>query len=341
MTRIVAVITFLLLPLTDVVAQDRPEDILVSLRFVDARLKTILDSISSESGVAFSYNTRKINTDQEVSYSAENIALKDVMAELGVTTGYDFSFVENHIVIKPGKKSHTLSGYVSDSENGEVLIGATVFIEELKTGTITNPYGFYSITLPSNAYTVVLSYIGFESSDHLVDLSTNTKMDIQLTEATPMLPEVIVKGTKPRIIDEIQVGKINLKPREVARLPALMGELDVIKSLQTIPGIMLQADGSTFFSVRGGHKDQNLILIDEAPIYNTSHLLGFFSTIIPDAIRDLSIYKSDIPISHGGRLSSLIDIKTNDGNNRNMQVWGSVGLVASKLAVEGPIKKSE
>ncbi len=338
----------LLMPVFSAFSQDKLPDISISVHVTHKPLKEVLTLISEKSGIAFSYNTRKISGDKIITYHAENILLNKILDDLGEISGYQFSYVEEQIIIKPRKpgksgsvKSFTVSGYILDKKTGESLIGATVYIEELKTGTASNPYGFYSLTLPEGNYTLTYSFIGYQEVSQTIRLTSDTSLDMDVEESAPLLPEIIVQGSRPKPAEEIQLSSINLKPKDISELPSLMGELDVIKSLQVIPGIKLQSDGSTYFSVRGGDKDQNLILIDEATIYNPSHLLGFFSTIVPDAIKDITVYKNDMPASQGGRLSSLIDIKTNEGNTKNFQVWGGLGLIASKLAIEGPIRKDK
>jgi hypothetical protein len=223
--------------------------------------------------------------------------------------------------------------------NGEALIGATIFIQELKVGTAANAYGFFSITLPVGSYEVVASFIGYKPISKVVSLQVSTMENILLTEEPPLLEEIIVTPSE-EVAEEVQVNKLNVQPRAVEERPALFGEVDVVKSLESVPGFKLHSDGSTFYYVRGGQRDQNLVLIDDSPIYNPSHLLGLFSTIIPDAVTDINIYKGDIPASMGGRLSSTLDIHTKKGNDQFTQVWGNVGLISTKLGVEGPIKKN-
>ncbi len=322
------------------------DTISITIQVSNIALNEAMKLITDQSGLSFSYNTKNIETDKKLSLSLTNATIKQVLGQLEEQTGYRFTLVERQIIIKPPKgsnrdqvKQFTISGYISDSTNGEALIGTTIYIKELKSGTVANAYGFYSLTLPEHDYSIEYSFIGFETIRRNVSLNSNVNIDIEFKSAVPLLPEVIVRGIKPKAIEEIQTSKTYIRPSEISEIPSLMGELDVIKGLQTIPGIKMHSDGSTFFSVRGGAKDQNLILIDEAPIYNPSHLLGLFSTVVPEAINDLTIYKGDFPVSHGGRLSSLIDIKTNEGNLKNLEIWGSIGLISTKLAIEAPIKK--
>ncbi len=325
----------------------------ISLELSDVPLHQVMDSIESRLDLAFSFSSRKVDVDQKVSIHVSNESLSEVFLLLSSQTNYSFSLIEQQIIIKKKakasvkqsltikKQSFTISGFVSDSLNGESLVGTTVLIKELGQGTITNLYGFYSMTVAPGDYTVEYSFIGYKKEIKVIKLRSNVSYNIEFTTNSEVLPEVIVKGSKPREIEEIQTSKSYVSPKEIIQMPSLMGELDVIKSLSTIPGVKMYADGSTFFSVRGGAKDQNLILLDEAPIYNPSHLLGLFSSIIPEAINDMTLYKGDFPASYGGRLSSLVNIKTNEGNLKNLSVWGSLGLISTKIGVEAPFVKDK
>lgn len=324
------------------------DSIIVDLDFVETSLEEVLDEISNQSGVVFSFNPKRIPLDEKITYRVQGGNLNDVLADLAVLLDIEFERVEEQIVIRPNtveeleaQNEYTISGFIKDESSGESMIGTTVMLEETGGGVICNPYGFYSITLPEGTYTLQYSFVGYKTVRRKVELTSNKSLNVDLVEFAPMLPEIIVESSGIRPLEEVQMSNTKLKPVEVQEMPSLFGEPDVIKSLQSIPGIKPHSDGSTFFYVRGGNKDQNLILVDEAPIYNPSHLLGFFSTIIPDAVKDIKIYKGDIPASQGGRLSSLINVKTNDGNMKNFQTWGTIGLVSSKLAIEGPFKKDK
>ncbi|HEY0741766.1 MAG TPA: TonB-dependent receptor, partial [Chryseosolibacter sp.] len=257
--------------------------------------------------------------------------------------------VENQIVLKPEKKTSvqkadlpvTLSGYVKNQKTGEALIGSTIYITELQTGTTTNGHGYYSITVPKGNYTIKYSFVGFKDFVRAVSLGNSIQSDLMMEEDIPELQQVIITDDyNENPVSEIQVGKLNMSPVLVEQRPAFFGELDVIKSLESVPGVKMHSDGSTFYSVRGGNRDQNLVMIDDAPIYNPSHLLGLFSTVIPDAVNDVNLYMGDMPASLGGRLSSVLDIRTKKGNDQHFQAWGNFGLISTKLGIEGPFKKS-
>lgn len=237
---------------------------------------------------------------------------------------------------------YTLSGYLKDKKSGETLIGATVYIKETKQGIVTNPYGFYSISLPKGEYTVNITFVGYNKMEKKVNLSANTILSEELESENVQMEQVVITSTrKDENVSRTQMGMAKIDPRKLSSLPVLMGESDIMKSIQLMPGVQTASEGSSGFSVRGGSTDQNLILLDEAPVYNASHLMGFFSVFNSDAIKDATLYKGDIPASNGGRLSSLLDIRMKDGNRKEYHVSGGIGIISSRLTVEGPIKKDK
>jgi len=323
----------------------------ISIEAQNKTLTEILTEISLSAGISFSYSPEQFNLDRKISISMENVPVSEVLDNLCAEADLTYVIVEEQVVLKPaadnakekseaGKDLYSVSGYVYDMKTGEALIGANIFIQELAIGVITNPFGFYSVTLPGGKYTLKFSYVGFKKLIIPLNLNTNISKDFQLEPEISSMQEVTIRrdqdeGTPVRI----QMNQLNLEPRTVSIMPALLGEADVIKSLQFVPGINLMGDGSTLFFVRGGNKDQNLILLDDAPIYMPSHMLGFFSTIVPDAIKDIKIFKGDMPAEYGGQLSSLIDIRSKDGNMNQWGFNGSFGLVSVKGTVEGPVIK--
>ena len=238
---------------------------------------------------------------------------------------------------------YTVSGSVKDKKNGEQLVGVTIGVKEIPgTGTITNEYGFYSLTLPKGNYKILYSYIGYRTDTLAVNLDKNIKSDVQLIDESLLVQEVVVSAKRmDENIQSVQSGISKINPKEVSKMPMLLGERDLIKTMQLMPGVKSAGEGSSGFYVRGGTGDQNLILLDEAPVYNASHLLGFFSTFNTDAIRDATLYKGTQPAQYGGRLSSVLDIKMNEGNNQDYSIGGGIGLISSKLNIEGPIVKDK
>jgi hypothetical protein len=240
------------------------------------------------------------------------------------------------------QEKFTLNGYVKDAANGEELIGVSVYLPELKAGTVTNSYGFYSLTLPKGTYDVQFSYLGYSLQKLSVTLDRDIANNVELLSEAEVIEEVVISE---RAIDEnvvsLQMSKNTLDMNRVRKLPALFGEVDIIKNIQMLPGVITAGEGTSSFYVRGGSADQNLILIDEAPIYDPSHLFGLFSVFNADVIKDSELYKGGIPARYGGRLSSILDVRTKDGNNKEFHGSGGIGSMAARMMVEGPIKKDK
>ncbi len=239
------------------------------------------------------------------------------------------------------QKKHTVSGNIKDFKTGEDLIGAIITVKGTEQGAVTNEYGFFSITLPEGTYTLVISYLGFNKQEKEVQLTENVRLPIEMEEETENI-EVIVTGEREdKNVTDTKMSAQTLTAEQIKKLPALFGEVDVIKNIQTLPGVAIAGEGNTGLYVRGGGSDQNLILIDEAPVFNASHLLGIFSVFNSDALKSAELYKGAIPAQHGGRLSSLLDIRTRDGNLKKYTATGGIGLIASRLTLEGPIQKEK
>ena len=244
------------------------------------------------------------------------------------------------------QKTYSVSGTVKDKKNGELLIGVSVKVsEDPAINVVANEYGFYSLSLPEGNYTLVISNPGYKDFEQQIKVDQNIKLDLPLipqeTE-TKTIDEVVVTAIKKdKNLTSAQMGAETLNIKNIEKLPVLFGEKDVMKTIQLLPGIKSNGEGSSGFSVRGGATDQNLILLDEAPVYNASHLLGFFSTFNSDALKDASIIKGNSPAQYGGRLSSVLDVKMKDGNNKDYNVNGGIGLISSRLSVEGPIQKEK
>jgi hypothetical protein len=236
----------------------------------------------------------------------------------------------------------TISGYVKDATNGEALIGATVYIRQISNGTTTNEYGFYSITLPSTSYDVQFSYIGYVTQLKAVDLTVNQRIDIELDAEREELEEVVIEGEREQAsVENLEMSTNKLDIKTILKIPAFLGESDVLRSIQLLPGVSTVGEGASGFNVRGGSVGQNLVLLDEAPVYNTSHLFGFFSVFNPDAVKDTKLYKGAIPSRYGGRLASLLDVRMKEGNSKRFEGAGGVGTVFSRLVLEAPIVKDK
>ncbi|MDI5949526.1 TonB-dependent receptor [Flavobacterium yafengii] len=240
------------------------------------------------------------------------------------------------------QEKFTLSGTIIDANSNETLIGVNIVIPALKTGVTTNEYGFYSITVPQGIYSVQISYLGYQTIEESINLNQNIKNNFNLYSNETALKEVIITDNKTKIDikkPEMSVNKLSISA--IKKMPVVLGEVDVLKSILLLPGVTNAGEGASGFNVRGGGADQNLILLDEATIFNSSHVFGFFSVFNPDAIKDLKLYKGGIPARFGGRASSVLDIYQKDGNSKGFHVNGGIGLISSRILAEGPLVKDK
>ena len=237
---------------------------------------------------------------------------------------------------------YTISGFIQDFNSGESLIGVSIYESKSFKGTSTNQYGFYSLTLDKGEYEIVYSFIGYKTITKKITLDRNIRTNISLKTDAILTKEVIVKGERlDKNVASSNMSQVKLKVESVKELPVILGEVDVLKSAQLLPGIQSGGEGNSGLYVRGGGPDQNLILLDEAVVYNAAHLFGFFSVFNADAIKDMNIIKGGMPAEYGGRLSSVIDITMKDGNNKRFQADGGIGLLSSRLTLQGPIQKEK
>ena len=238
-----------------------------------------------------------------------------------------------------GQQSYTISGTISDKSNGETLFGASLFLTGTTIGGTTNEYGFYSITAPAGEYVLNISYIGYTDVNININLNQDLRQDVEIGMEAAQLDEVVVTAeeTERAILRKPEMSVAKLNVATIKQTPVVLGEVDVLKSLQLLPGVTNNGEGTGGFHVRGGAQDQNLVLLDEAIIYNTSHLFGFFSVFNADAIKDVKLYKGGIPPRFGGRVSSVLDVRQKDGNSKNFAFNGGIGVISSRLTVEGPV----
>lgn len=255
---------------------------------------------------------------------------------------FSILFLFSSLLICQENETHTLSGFIYDENTGETMIGANIFIKELGIGAASNEYGFYSITAPSAKYTVDYSFVGYKKTSLSVDLTKSQKINVNIQSTLYNLDEIIVVDKKADAnVKSTDMGTAELIPKEIDRVPVIFGEKDILKTIQLLPGISSAGEGNSGFIVRGGSADQNLIILDEAPVYNASHLLGFFSVFNSDAIKSAKIIKGISQPEYGGRLSSVLDISMKDGSNRHFEVYGGIGLISSRLTLEGPIVEND
>ncbi len=241
-----------------------------------------------------------------------------------------------------GTDRYVINGYIRDSLTGETIIGATISVNGQSKGVASNQYGFYSITLEKGSYSISVSHISYLGKTLLVDLSSNITLNTDLVSRSSANTEVVVYSKRrDGNVKNAQMGKIDLSMNQIKNIPAFMGEIDLLKALQLLPGVRNAGEGNAGFYVRGGGPDQNLIILDDAVVYNPGHLFGFFSVFNSDAIKNVSLIKGGMPAQYGGRLSSVVDVVMKDGNSNKLQMDGGVGLVASRFSIQGPIKKNK
>ncbi len=328
----------------------------LTVNFKSEKLKTVLEYIENESNVLFTYNNQKINDQQIVTIVARNKSLQTILEQLFNQLDIEFTTVEKQIVLKPEidvpekvetvetpqKQQYTISGFLKDNETGESLIGASVYVENQFSGTTTNEYGFYSLTLTEGNYNLIYTYIGYLQQKESVKLYKNQKIDknLILNEISINLV-VITEETGRDILDVNPLKNIKFDTEKFKRNKGITGEPDLMQTIRSISGVNFYGDGSVYFYTRGGNRDQNLIIIDEAPVYNPAHLLGFVPAIAPEAINDIRFYKNDFPIKYGNALSSITDIYLKEGNKQRFGFSAILNPVASTFSFEGPLKKDK
>ena len=263
----------------------------------------------------------------------------DVIATLlFMKTLLSLLFISLSFLVVAQKKA-TVSGYITDARSGEALGIARIFVQELKTGTVVNNYGFYSLTLPIGIYQIEYRCDGFVTIEKTIDLQANQTISLELEMAVQEVKDIRVSGKRSDNVNSAKLGQMELKMDQVKTLPAFMGEVDVVKTLQLLPGVSSVSEGGQGFYVRGGGPDQNLVLLDEGVVYNAAHLFGFFSVFNADAINSVNLIKGGMPANYGGRLSSVLEVNMNEGNLKKFKVKGGIGAISSRLTVEGPLKK--
>jgi len=332
---------------------------IITLQLKNQSLNQIIDTIGKLADINFSYNPQTIVVDKRITISIVNKPVKEILDELLGKYNIEYYIVENQVVLKPAhsarniqdveKKSsdkprprHSISGFIKDKSTGEALIGAVIYSQGSTTGASTNAYGYYSLTLPEGHFILAIAFLGYVTSFQNIDLNKDISLSVELAENKFSINTVEVSAfDSSSAVTSNRLSQIRLNTRILSGLPGFIGEVDVIKSLQLIPGIQSFGDGSALYFVRGGNSDQNLFLVDEVPVYNPSHLFGFVSAISPEAINDIQIYKGDFPARFGGRLSSVIDISTKNGNMKKPGFSGNISPYSSSLSVEGPIVKEK
>jgi len=313
----------------------------VSIEFTNIPINDAIDLLCKKYTIDYALNPSLEGLSKKVSKNYKEIILRNVLEDLLKETYITYAMVGSQLIFKEKpqpKKKFTISGYVEDTENGERLTGVIIQEEVAKVVVITNAYGFYSITLPEGDTKLKYSYLGYNQESKELNLTGNHEVNIKLTPSTIALKEVTVTDNAfQKHVESTQMSMNELQMKNMKSLPVLIGESDIMKTLQLLPGIQHGTEGSSSIYVRGGNADQNMILLDGAPVYNINHLFGYMSTFNDDAIQSVTVLKGGIPARYGGRLSSVVDVKMKEGNNKKFKAQLAIGTLASRLTLEGPL----
>ena len=323
-------------------AQTKEERLNFSIQ--NASLDTFVKQLEASTGFSIIYG-ENIHLKKPVTLNMSRKSVSEILRKAFENEAVTFKVTGKHILLQeretPANLKYTISGYVTDGISSETLIGTNIFERHQGTGTSTNPFGFYSITLPAGATELSFSYLGYEQQTCRFRLEKDTLLNIRL-QTNNQLEEVVVLSEKREAgIHSTGMGAIDIPMKQIRNTPAILGEADLLKTIQLMPGVQAGIEGFSGLYVRGGGPDQNLILLDGIPIYNADHLLGVFSIFTPEAMKKVTLFKGSFPARYGGRLSSIVDIRTNDGDMQNYHGTVSVGLLTSKLHMEGPIQKDK
>ena len=316
-------------------------------------LETVLEDVSEKSGAVFSYSANKIPLEQKIDLDAKNIRLQDLMNQLYELTGVRYELIGGQVVLSRAQRGNikellkvilqdkfTISGYIRDSESGEALIGASIYFKSLGTGVATNTYGFYSISLaPSDSLLMAISYMGYNPQVKLIHLYKDIQLNIDLLLSSSRLDEIVISGSRnDENVQRTEMSVVDIPVRSINSTPVIFGERDPLKLIQLLPGVQSGNEGSTGYFVRGGNADQNLVILDEAIIYNPNHLFGLFSTFNSRAISNVNLVKGGFSSEYGGRLSSILNVTMKEGDMKAHHVDGGIGFITSAVTVDGPIK---
>ncbi len=318
----------------------------VTLAEENSSLKSIIHKIEEQTSYNFILNNDVIDVDQHFSIEVIEKEVAETIALLFKNSTISYKIKKNHIILSRTKSKSddfTINGVVTDASTGEILLGASIIVKNSTKGVFTNEYGYYSITLPKGDYLFEISHLGYIIKEITVQLKSDMNIKIELQPSSSELDEVIIQTNQNNKsqVTPILGGTSSLTTSEIKKLPSLLGEPDITRAILTQPGISSVGEGTSGFNVRGGNVDQNLILLDEAPLYNTSHLFGLFSIFNADAVKVIKLYKGEVPARFGGRASSVLEIRQKNGNSKRVKGEGGLGLLFSKFTLEGPIKKDK
>lgn len=341
--RVTLVVMMMIFSLSGLQAQTNrvDETRMVTLNMQKASVREILDEIQKQTGVTFSYESSLLSGLQKTTFRADDEALTDCLTRLFANLPVVYKMTGNVVVLKRKPKQVTVSGFVRDKRSAESLIGASVYEAHSRVGTASNNFGFFSLTLPPGNITIRSSYIGYTSHQHILNgLERDTVLTIEL-EPSASLEEVVITGQSndKQSVLSTQMGALEINQQTIRSTPVMFGEADIIKTLQLTPGVSAGTEGTAGMYVRGGNVDENLFLIDGNPVYQINHIGGIFSAFNPEAISGMDFFKSGFPSRYGGRLSSVVDVHTKEGNMKEYHGSASIGLISGNLNFEGPIIK--
>ncbi len=320
----------------------------ITIKETNVPVEKILSEITRQSGLEFSYRPIVLNKEERISFSIKKASLEKTLDKFSEQLDIVYSIIENQIVLnlpmiskEESEEYFTLSGFVNDEASGESLIGAAISISGTSRGVFTNAFGFYSLQIKKGTTQVTYSYVGYEAKKVDLQLEDDQRQNMSMAPGSVDLPDVIVEQQSKNILDKKQLGEMELSPDKLNNMPEFGGESGLVKGLQSLPGIKMHSDGSAFYYTRGGERDQNLLIIDDAPIYNPSHLFGFYSIVVPSFTKSIKVYKSDIPTNLGDRLSSIVSIRTKDGNLNKFEFNGAVNPLVYRFSIETPTVKKK
>ncbi len=314
----------------------------ITLVLKEESLLTACRLLEKNYGIHFSYSRDLVDLSRKVTINARNKPLKKVLALLFEPNDIAYNRIGNQVVLTvKTTPTRTISGYAEDAHTGEKLIGATIYCPGQQAGTVTNQYGFYSLTLKKDTSSLLASYIGYTPQRYQLPATGNRQLTVGLQPLNSLQEVVVTENMQPHLQEQTQMSKINLAVTEVKAVPRLLGEPDVLRTLQSLPGVSGGAEGSGGMSVRGGSPDQNLVLLDGTPVFNSSHVFGIFSVFNPDIVKNADLYKGAFPARYGGRLSSVIDISMKDGDMKEYHGEVSLSTIAAKFMAEGPLWKDK
>ncbi|PKV51798.1 TonB-dependent receptor-like protein [Aquimarina sp. MAR_2010_214] len=323
-------------------AQETILDQKISLVKENVSISSVLSELETTLDFTIGYSDSAIDLSKVISISIRNKTLAQVLKTIFPSKLYQFKLLGKKLLIYKRPKKYTISGYISEKGSQEYLSSVSIYIPELNAGTITNDYGFYSLSIPEGSYQVLISFVGYKSIKKNIDLVSDRVINFDLELDTQYLDEVIINSDQETNKSQVtQMSSERLNPSIFEDIPTILGEKDAIKTLQLLPGVQSGGEGSAGFYVRGGTPDQNLIILDEATVYNSNHLFGIFSIFNGDAIKSVEIFKGGFPARFGGRLSSVVKIDTKNGNKEKFTGKANISLISSSLVLEGPIIKGK